>query len=173
MLRGGPTKPEIIGIALEKLDIKNNETFVDIGCGTGLVSIAAAKYTEKILAVDRRKTAIEAAQQNLKNAGVLHAVTLILGEAPDVLSPYKNVIDKAFIGGTANFKEVIELLIPRCRRIVLNAARLELAAEAIWRMKDVGIFDEALLINIAKGYELKGLTAFEPRNPVFMVVGTC
>ena len=173
MLKGGPTKPEIIAIALEKLDIKNNETFVDIGCGTGHVSIAAAKYTDKILAVDRRKTAIETAQQNLKNAGVLHAVTLILGEAPDILSPYKNDIDKAFIGGTANFKEVIGLLIPHCRRVVLNAARLELAAEAILCMKDMEIFDEALLVNIAKGYELKGFTGFEPRNPVFMVVGTC
>ncbi|MDD1721176.1 MAG: methyltransferase domain-containing protein [Euryarchaeota archaeon] len=173
MLRGGPTKSEIIAIALEKLQIQRNETFADIGCGTGHVSIAAAKHTDKIIAVDKRRESIEVAQQNFEHAGVLNAIILAWGEAPDVLMPYENTIDKAFIGGTANFKEVIEFLIPCCRRLVLNAARLELAAEAIWYMKDLGIFDEALLINIAKGYELEGLTGFESHNPVFMVVGTC
>ncbi len=173
MLKGGPTKPEIVAIVLEKLQIQRSETFADIGCGTGHVSIAAATYTDKILAVDKRRRSVEVAQQNFKHAGVLNAITLTWGEAPDVLMQYKNAIDKAFIGGTVNFKEVIEFLVPHCRRVVLNAARLELAAEAIWYMKDLEIFDEALLINIAKGYELEGLTGFESHNPVFMVVGIC
>ncbi|MGZ4903209.1 MAG: precorrin-6Y C5,15-methyltransferase (decarboxylating) subunit CbiT [Halobacteriota archaeon] len=173
MLKGGPTKPEIIAIALEKLRLQNDETFADIGCGTGSVSIAAAKRTKKIIAVDKRRKSIEVAQQNFELAGVLDAVTLVWGEAPDILVQYKDSIDKAFIGGTTNFKEIIEFLIPRCSRLVLNAARLELAAEVIWYMKDLGIYDEVLLINIAKGYALEGLTGFESHNPVFMVVGTC
>ncbi len=173
MLTGGPTKPEIIAIALDKLQLQDGETFADIGCGTGHVSIAAAKYTDIIIAVDKRKESIKEAQQNFERANVLNAVTLKWGEAPDVLAPYKNRIDKAFIGGTTNFKEVIEFLIPRCRRLVLNAARLELAAEAIWHMKELEIFNEALLVNIARGYELEGLTGFGSHNPVFMIVGTC
>jgi len=31
-----------------------------------------------------------------------------LGEAPDVLYPYGDTIDKAFIGGTRNFRRVID-----------------------------------------------------------------
>ncbi len=173
MLKGGPTKPEIIAIALEKLQLQHGETFADIGCGTGHVSIAAAKHTDKVVAVDKRKESIKEAQENFEQAGVLSAITLMWGEAPDVLAPHKNKIDKAFIGGTANFTEVIEFLIPHCRRLVLNAARLELAAEAIWHMKELEIFDEVLLINIARGYELEGLTGFGSHNPVFMIVGTC
>ncbi len=173
MLKGGPTKPEIIAIALEKLQIQHTETFADIGCGTGHVSVAAAKHSNKIIAVDKRRESIETAQQNFERANVLNHVSLIWGEAPDALTPYKNAIDKAFIGGTANFKGVIEFLIPHCRRLVLNAARLELAAGAISYMKEVGVFDEVLLVNVARGYDLAGLTAFESYNPVFMVVGSC
>ncbi len=173
MIRGGPTKPEIIAIALEKLQIQQNEVFADIGCGTGHVSIAAARHTDRVIAVDKRRESVEVARQSFERAGVLNTIALTWGEAPEVLATYENTIDKAFIGGTVNFKAVIQFLIPHCKRLVLNAARLELAAEAVRYMKDIGILKEVLLINIAKGYELEGLTAFESGNPVFMVVGTC
>jgi precorrin-6B methylase 2 len=68
---------------------------------------------------------------------------------------------------------VIDFLIPHCTRLVLNAVRIELAAEAIWYLREVGIYDEALLINIARARELEDLTTFSPYNPVFMVVGSC
>ncbi len=172
MLSGGPTKAEIIAIALDKLQIEDGETFADIGCGTGNVSKAAARFTDKIIAVDKRSQAIEVAKKNLSDASV-STVSLLWGEAPDVLHPYRDTIDKAFIGGTSNFKRVIDFLIPHCTRLVLNAARIELAAEAIWYLKDAGIYDEALLINIARARELEDLTTFSPYNPVFMVVGSC
>jgi cobalt-precorrin-6B (C15)-methyltransferase len=56
---------------------------------------------------------------------------------------------------------------------VLNAARLEVACDAIEYMKNAGIYEESLLINISKGYELEGFTAYRADNPVFMVVGSC
>jgi len=39
---GGPTKAEIIAIALNKLQIEDGETFADIGCGAGNVAKANA-----------------------------------------------------------------------------------------------------------------------------------
>jgi cobalt-precorrin-6B (C15)-methyltransferase len=173
MVSGGPTKAEIIAIALEKLQISSGETFADIGCGTGNVSIAASKKTNKIIAVDQRSESIETAKKNFSEAGVSALVTLLRGEAPDVLEAYANAIDKAFIGGTKNFRRTIDFLVPHCRRFVLNAARLEVTADAIGYMKELGVFKEALLVNIAKGHELENLTAFTPYNPVFMVVGSC
>jgi len=173
MMSGGPTKAEIIAIALEKLQIRGGEIFADIGCGTGSVSIAASKETNKIIAVDQRSESIETAKQNFSEAGVSAIVTLLGGEAPDVLEAYKNAIDKAFIGGTKNFRRTIDFLVPHCRRFVLNAARLEVAADAIGYMKETGVFKEALIVNIAKSHELENLTAFVPYNPVFMVVGLC
>ena len=172
-MSGGPTKSEIIAIAIEKLQISYGEAFADIGCGTGSVSIAASKKTNKIIAVDQRFTSTETAKQNFSEAGVSALVTLLHGEAPDVLEAYENAIDKAFIGGTKNLRRTIDFLVPSCKRFVLNAARLEVTANAIGFMKEIGVFKEALLINIAKGHELENLTAFAPYNPVFMVVGSC
>ena len=173
MISGGPTKGEIIAIALDKLDLRNHETFADIGCGTGRVSIAASRRTKKVIAVDKRSAAIDAAQHNFSEMGISGRVTLLLGEAPDVLQGYENAIDKAFIGGTRNFKRTIDFLVPHCTRFVLNAARLEVTADAIGYMKEIGVFEEALLVNVAKGHELESFTAFAPYNPVFMVVGSC
>ena len=90
-----------------------------------------------------------------------------------MLYPYGDTIDKAFIGGTRNFRRVIDFLIPHCKRLVLNAARIELAADAISYLTEVGIYDEALLINIARARKLEDLTTFSPYNPVIMVVGSC
>ncbi len=63
---GGPTKPEIIAVSLSKLDLKNGSTFIDIGCGTGAVSIEASKIARnlRIYAVDARAEAIEVAAQD-------------------------------------------------------------------------------------------------------------
>jgi hypothetical protein len=39
-------------------------------------------------------------------------------------------------------------------------------------MREIGIFEEMLLINISKSYELAGEIAFRPLNPIFMVIGS-
>ena len=48
MMSGGLTEIELISIALEKLQIRSSETFADIGCGTGSVSIAASKKARSL-----------------------------------------------------------------------------------------------------------------------------
>jgi len=48
---GTPTQPEIIAIALSKLNIKSTEVFVDIGCGSGSVSIAASRLAKHVFAM--------------------------------------------------------------------------------------------------------------------------
>lgn len=173
MLSGGPTKKEIIAIVLEKLKLNKSETFVDVGCGTGSVSLAATNVAHHVIAIDERPEAIAIAKKCFEDAHVADKVTLIAGTAPDSLGGLNVRMEKAFIGGTKNFKANIEFLRPRCKRLVLNAARIEVASEAIEYMKNIGIYKESLLINISKGYELKGYTAYRAENPVFMVVGTC
>ncbi|MDD1744521.1 MAG: class I SAM-dependent methyltransferase, partial [Candidatus Methanoperedens sp.] len=36
--QGTPTQPEIIAVALSKLELKPGDVFADIGCGSGSVS---------------------------------------------------------------------------------------------------------------------------------------
>jgi cobalt-precorrin-6B (C15)-methyltransferase len=170
--KGGPTKEEIIAILLSKLQIKKDDLFTDIGCGTGSVSLEAAKLAEKVYAIDRSEEAINFTKERIKEEGFKNIET-IQGEAKDVI-PKLPDINCAFIGGTREVTDVVRRLSEKVHgRIVVNAARIEIASNVINTMKELGIFKETLLINISKGYDLAGGTAFKPLNPIFMVVGEC
>lgn len=55
MPAGGPTHDEVMAISLFKMELRNGDTMLDLGCGTGKVSIAAARLAKKVYAVDRRR----------------------------------------------------------------------------------------------------------------------
>jgi cobalt-precorrin-6B (C15)-methyltransferase len=172
---GGPTKPEIIAVSLSKLGLRDGDRFVDIGCGTGSVSIEAAKLTRNltIYAIDARKEALRATEINFKNFKVENS-RILAGEASEILSS-ENLIDSidcAFIGGTKNITSVLEILVKKkVRSIVVNAVRIETVVRTIDAMKILGIFDEAVHISIAKSTPIAGETMFKPENPVYVIVG--
>ena len=172
---GGPTKPEIIAVSLSKLDLKNGSTFVDIGCGTGAVSIEASKMAHDlcIYALDARAEAINVAAQNFENHG-LKDVTLLHGESQQILNENTDIgiIDSAFVGGTRNIRRVLEILHEKkVRRIVVNAVRIETVVRTIDSMKELGIFDEVLHVAVSRGSPITGETMFKPENPVYIIVG--
>ena len=55
------TKEEVRSISLNKLDLKNAKTFIDVGAGTGSVSIEAANTFDdlKVIAIERNDDAID------------------------------------------------------------------------------------------------------------------
>jgi cobalt-precorrin-6B (C15)-methyltransferase len=57
-LPGGPTQDEIMAVSLLKLGLCPTDTVLEIGCGTGKVSVAMAKRVKKVYALDRRPEAI-------------------------------------------------------------------------------------------------------------------
>ena len=172
---GGPTKPEIIAVSLSKLGLEDGGTFIDIGCGTGSVSMEASKLVRdlRIYALDARPEAIDVAAQNFENHG-LKDVTLLHGEASLILNDKTDIgtIDYAFIGGTKNIRSVLEILCEkRVGRIVVNAVRIETVVRTIDAMKELGIFDEVLHIAVSRGASITGETMFKPENPVYIIVG--
>ena len=171
-LRGGPTQPEVCAVALEKLGISPGDYAIDIGCGTGSVSIAIAKTAEHVFAIDLRPEAINVARETIESAGCRN-ITLIEGDAIQFLSE-KQKIDVAFIGGTKGLSEILLTLAEkRVRSIVVNAVLLETAALAIAEMRSLGIFSEAIHIQVSRSYDLLGKTMFKPINPIYIIVGGC
>lgn len=166
---GGPTKPEIISIVLSKI-LKENDIFIEIGCGTGSVAIKAAKLAKKVYAVDKRVEAIATARFNIDNTGYPDNIELIEGIAPEVLHRLP-APDSVFIGGTTNLESVLAYLCDRAKRIAVNAVRIETAAIAIKEMRRLGIFREALQVQVSRSYELEGGTAFRPDSPIYIVIG--
>lgn len=168
-LPGTATQEENIYIAMGKLNIQRAQVFLDIGCGSGAVSLAASRYTDRIYGIDRRDEAVQICKSTVSQG------QFFSGEAAAVL-PGLPEVDRCFIGGTRGIDEFLPLLLekaaPGCV-IVADLARLGIAARVAQMMKEAGIFQELIQIHIARGYDLGGDIALRPVNPIFMVIGKC
>ena len=166
-LPGTETQPENVHIAMGKLEIRPGMTFLDIGCGSGAVSLAASRFTDKVYGIDRRPEAVEISRARVPGG------TFLCGEAEEILAELPEV-DRCFIGGTrgidAFFPALMEKFVPGSI-IVADLARIGIASKVASLMKREGIFEELLQIGISRGYELAGDIALRPINPIFMVVG--
>ncbi len=165
---GTPTQPEIIAVALSKLDIKPDDVFADIGCGSGSVSISAARMAKHVYAIDSRDKAVIAAAENIREFGTANA-SVLKGEAAVLLLDLD--IDCAFLGGSKNIAQVLAILMKKVTRFVVSAVRIETAAFALGTMKKNNRFKELLHIQLSRGSELADGTMLKPENPVFLIVG--
>ncbi|WOF15827.1 precorrin-6Y C5,15-methyltransferase (decarboxylating) subunit CbiT [Methanoplanus sp. FWC-SCC4] len=170
-LKGGPTQDEVMAISLFKLGLKNGDILADVGCGTGKVSIEAAKICSKVFAIDKRKEAIDCASGAIKESGVKN-VDLISGEASEILKEI-DYLDCAFLGGSANVENNLEILSGIVKgKIVINAVLLGTVQKSVEKMKSLGIFEEIIQVHVARSYSLCGDIMFKPINPVYIIVGS-
>lgn len=167
---GTPTQPEIIAVALSKLNIKSSDVFADIGCGSGSVSISAARVAKHVYAIDNREEAILATSNNIKECGV-HNVSVLKGDAALLLSDLD--IDCAFVGGSKNIEQVLPILIKNVVSFVVSAVRIETVSLVLGILKRNDKFKELIQIQLSRGNELRGGTMLKPENPVFLIVGGC
>lgn len=170
-LKGGPTQDEVMAVALQKLGLREGDHFADIGCGTAKVSIAASRVVEDVVAVDDRSEAIEVARAEIAASG-RDNIRLMEMTATDYLrGPI--ALDCAFVGGTGDLDEVLTLLSLKVRRtIVVNAVMLGSLNQAIKSMERLGIFKEAIQVNISRSHQIAGGIMFKPIDPVFIIVGS-
>jgi len=170
-LPGGPTQPEVMAVSLAKLEICPGDTVADIGCGTGTVTVMMAKAAAKsghVYAVDRRPEAIECTKITCRGMNV----EIFAGEALDFLASPHKPVDCAFLGGSRDLREVLTRLQQEgTRSIVVNAVLLETAVDAIHTMKELGIFIDAVHLQISRLHNLTERSMFQPINPVYIIHG--
>ena len=90
------TKFNIRILAMAYLSIKEGDRLLDIGAGTGSLSIEAALQGAETWAIEREEEGIELIHKNEKKFGV--DIDIIKGQAPEDL-PDKR-FNKCFIGGS-------------------------------------------------------------------------
>lgn len=169
-LSGGPTQDEVMAISLFKSGLRAGDSFVDVGCGTGKVSIEASWLAHRVYAIDRRSEAITCARSAAEQAGALN-IELFEGEAVDFLHGMGH-IDCAFVGGSRDLSRVLESLAEIVSgNIVVNAVKLETIHEAVSSMRRLGIFKEAVSVQVCRSYDIAGGTMFRPIDPVYVIVG--
>jgi len=168
-LPGGPTQDEIMAVTLFKLGLCPADTVLEIGCGTGKVSVAIAKQVKMVYAVDRRPEAIATAIETARQAGV-SGIGFSCMDAMDFLRTTR-VYDCAFLGGTKNLAEILPVLSKKVRRtIVINAVMVSTLERAVATLKDLGTFTEVVQVQVSRSTDIAGSIMFRPIDPVFIIV---
>jgi len=167
---GSPTRDEVLAVSLAKLGLTSHDTAMDIGCGSGKVSLALARTAQAVYAMDRKPEAVAYAKEQASLAGV-SSISFLCGDAADLL-PTLPTPDCAFVGGSHNLSKVIALLTDLgVRSVVVNAVQVSSLYEAITSMQEQSIFIEAVHIQISRTVPIGRDMMFRPENPVFIIVG--
>ena len=166
------TKEEVRAISLNKLNLKNAKTFIDVGAGTGSVSIEAAlTYANlKVIAIERNDVAIDLINQNV-NKFNLSNIEVIKDYAPIDLDVKA---DGIFLGGTGNnLEEIIkwskDLLIPG-GRLVANFILIDNFYDTLDLLKKYNFVNlDVSQLSINKLEKLGSRDYFKPHNPIFII----
>lgn len=169
------TKEEIRTIILSKLELKTSDNFMDIGAGTGSVSVEVAhKLCDgNVFAVEHKPEALELINQNVLLHNVKN-INIISGKAPECLDIVKVPINKFFIGGSGgNLKEILQYVdanIPIGGIAVVSAIVLETMSVAYSFFNDNDNYiNEIIQVTVNRIKKVNDTEMLTGGNPVFII----
>lgn len=166
------TKEEIRAISIMKLNLINAKKFIDVGAGTGSVSVEAAyNYPElKVISIERNDDALELINQNVKKFK-LNNIEIIKGYAPVEI---QEKVDAIFLGGTGNnLNEIIlwsKNILTEGGRLVANFIIVETFNETLKLLREYGFENiDVSILNVSKLEKLGRGEYFKPLNPIYII----
>jgi cobalt-precorrin-6B (C15)-methyltransferase len=173
------TKEDVRALALSKLRLKEGFSAIDVGCGSGSITVELCLQTRgttggQVYAIDFDNNAVELTKKNLAKFGTTAQV--ILGKAQEVL-PTLPQVDAVVVGGTwGDSKQVIQLAIDRLKeggRIVIDTILIETMYQALSTVGEIGLKDiDITQVTIAKARKVTTGTMMLARNPVMIISAT-
>jgi cobalt-precorrin-6B (C15)-methyltransferase len=174
----GPTKEEIRVITISKARLRQGNYVLDIGCGSGGLTVEAAiqvGFEGKVYSVDDNEAAVKLTCSNVEKFDVQEIVHVSKGKAPDAIVNLPK-LDAIIIGGTKNLRESIKASFEKLKvggRIVVNAILLETATTSLDEFKALNMKDiNVVSVSVAKGKDIGSGTMMLARNPITIVSAT-
>ncbi len=174
----GPTKEEVRVLTVSKARLNEGAIVIDVGCGTGGLTVEAALQVGskgRVFAIDEDEEAVKLTSSNVKKFGAQDIVEVFCGKAPKALRGLPKA-DAILVGGSKNLREVIQIapgILKEHGRIVVNAILLETATKAMEELKETGFAEiDVTQINVAKGKVIDSGTMMLARNPITIISAT-
>lgn len=175
----GPTKEEIRVITISKARLQEGDIVIDVGCGTGGLTVEAALQVApkgKVYAIDENPAAIKLTTSNVEKFGVKGNVSIAGGKAPQALLTVPNADAILIGGGGVSLRAILQIASSKLNangRIVVNAILLETATLAIAELKELGFRDiDIAHVSVAKGKQINSGTMMMARNPITIISAT-
>jgi len=171
------TKEEVRVITISKLRLNENDTVLEIGTGTGSLTIEIANQIPngKVFGIERNTEGIKLLKQNMSQFEITN-IEFLEGKAPEDLHPFESLtFDKAVIGGSGGeMTRLFEWINKRLNSdgiIVVNTITIENTFNAIKEFKALGYEVEVTSVQISKSKNIADLTMMIANNPVYVITG--
>jgi len=167
------TKEEIRVITLSKLQLEEDSIILDVGAGTGSISIECALIAKKgtVYSIEVVEEGIELLKKNMEKFQVSNIVP-IQGMAPEVFQGIDKV-DKIIIGGSrGNLGDILDWADEHLEDkgvIVANFITIENLYTFLEVIKKKGYSYDCTQVTIAKSRVVKDITMMQGLNPIFIV----
>ncbi|WP_052282087.1 decarboxylating cobalt-precorrin-6B (C(15))-methyltransferase [Kluyvera genomosp. 1] len=166
------TKEAVRALALSKLQLHQAQHLIDIGAGTGSVSIEAALQnpTLRVTAIERNPAALRLLAENCRHFACDN-VRIVDGEAPVTI---EEPADAVFMGGSGgHLRELIDWSLRQLRpggRLVMTFILQENLYCALDHLRQSGISNvDCQQLNVSALTALGSGHYFKPHNPVFVI----
>ena len=172
------TKEEIRAIQISKGRLSIGQTVLDIGCGSGSITVEAAIQVEEsgqVIRVDIDTNAIQLSEKNLKKFGITN-YSLIEGNAKEKILELPEA-DTVFIGGTGgDTREIVEFSQNKIKsggRIVIGVILIETLYSVLQAIEKLDFKEiDITQITIGKSRKTSTGTMMLARNPVTVISAT-
>lgn len=166
------TKEEIRILSISKLNLEKNFKVLDIGAGTGSVSVQMSKicYEGQITAIERDKEAINLIDKNKQKFNA-HNINIVEEEALQAVNSIHGEFDAIFIGGSGgNIEDIIIKYgekLKADKNMVLNFITIDNVYRAMQTLENMKYDTDLIQISVSKG---KGKSCMlVANNPIFIV----
>jgi len=171
------TKEEVRSIIISKLRLTENSSVIDIGCGSGSITVELCLQCQKgkVFGVDLDFQAVNLTKNNLEKFKVYAEIKL--GNAMDILESLP-LVDGIVIGGTTGKTEaLIDQSISKLNhggRLVITTILIETMFKAMKTVNESNLLkdNDFTQIIISKGRRTKTGTMMLARNPVLVISAT-